>query len=525
MQTLTQLESAMVAEQRVLQKPKRSSAALGLFVAGMVLALSAPEFGQWYLAWVGLVPLLAGIFFAKTAVRAATNSILFGAGYALVYALFMFSLQPFMGIGGSRFIFPTILFYWLLCGLHQSLFFGLFGFIAHLIPRTLRLSLPQNPLKWQLLAGLTLPVLWVLIHNKLAAQPCILGIPWMVLEYSQYKQTQFIQCASLIGGIGIGGMIVLANLLAFSIICSLYRVLKGELSSREARLVTFGSACLLFLIFAIPNLFGSVQLASKNTKFAEERSTFVSIVQGVGAERAAKPEAEISRYLKLSRSAPSGICAWPEWALAVDLPNFAALHPHLKRITMEEKQSWLIGSNEMDAGSKRSYNVACAFNSQGEFLQPVYRKQIRVPFGEYVPPALKPFAGLFLPQAKFEASSGQQSISYDLEGGTVSPLLCLEILYPELSAASVRDGAQMLIDLSCITWFSSPAPGRQLIAASVFRALETSRFVVYATSTGPSAFVDDNGRIVVQTPFNKSLLISRDVSFRNVLTEFVKWYR
>lgn len=503
--------------------PKRFQTCVALFVAGAFLALSAPGFEQWYLAWFGLVPLLAGIFLAKSHKHAVINAMIFGAGYTLLYTHFILSLQPFMGIGGPQFIVPTRYFYWLFAGLHQSLFFGIFAFLAYSLPQVSRISFEKSPLRWLFLMSLAIPFLWVLTHNKLGAQICIFGIPWTLLEYSQYKQIPLLQCASLIGGIGIGGIIVLFNLIIFASLHLVLLAIKGVFARTAARRILVSNVCTLFLLVAIPNIFGLLQLNRQEQKGASGPSTLVSIVQGVGSDLAASTEEEIGRYLNLCRSAPAGICVWPEWALYVDLPNFKPLHASIKRITREEKQSWLIGSNETD--NNRSYNVACAFNSSGKFLEPTYRKQIRVPFGEYVPALFKPFAKLLSPQMRLEPSSGNRSVSYELEGGRASPILCFEVLYPELTAEAVRNGSELVVDLSCITWFTSPVPGQHLIAASALRAVETSRYLVYATSTGPSAILAPSGRIVVQTPFAKSLLISRLVTFRNVITPFMQWYR
>src|SRR5262249_18407826 len=57
------------------------------------------------------------------------------------------------------------------------------------------------------------PLAWIFIVNKLGNAHCLLGVPWSMLEYSQYKNIEFIQIADIIGGIGIAYLLVMVNTL------------------------------------------------------------------------------------------------------------------------------------------------------------------------------------------------------------------------------------------------------------------------------------------------------------------------
>lgn len=493
---------------RSIAAPKRAELPLWAAVpAGAALALSAPGFDQWYLAWVGLIPLLAGIFLTKSWRSAIVFAGLFGGAYTLTHVHWMLTLRPFMGLGGPQNVVATAILYLTICVVHQGILFAIFAGFARTILGVLKLDFRRNTLAWTIVGSIVLPLLWVFLFNKIGNSSVVWGMPWTVLEYSQYRQTSFIQIAQVIGGIGIGAFIVFVNVNLFSSIC-------GKLRYNLPPLFAVLTAILMF---------GSIVV--NKVSEGEPRSSLISLVQA-NANEETKVDEAAGRNLQLSLSAPQGICIWPEWALSVDLPNFPELTARIEQVVSRERQDWLIGSTEGPDRQHR-YNVACAFTPGEGFLHPVYRKRMLVPFGEYRPwlvnelyravdPRTPPYVGTL---------AGTNGVVYKLSRGTVAPLLCLEILYPELTAEAVRNGAEGLVDLSSLVWFTSPTVGKHLIAASVLRAVETSRSVAYATIGGPSAIIDAHGRILVQTPANRKLLVSREMEFHSELTPFARWFR
>jgi apolipoprotein N-acyltransferase len=491
-------------------------------LAGAVLGLSAPGLDQWYLAWFGLVPLFAGTFLPKTKTQSVINSFLFGACYTLVHLHWVLTLRPFMAIGGPQNLIPTALFYWLLSGVHQATLFAVFAFIARSLFEIFGLCLKRSPAQWLALAVLALPCLWVLTFNKIGNSSQVLGIPWTMLEYSQYQQSYLIQIAGIVGGVGIGAFIVAANVVGFSTLSLFFQRRQNGFQPKGLRQPVVSGVATILAVLIVTYTFGAVTLSKADTSGAQ--STFLSIVQA-NPEAKAKQQDVARTNLTLCMAGPAGLCLWPEWSLAVDLPSFPELTDHIKRITKEQHQDWLVGSTDRNAG--HDYNVACAFTAEGQFLQPVYRKRKLVPFGEYRPWLLNEIARIISPRTPAYVGTfpGSDAAVYQLRKGTVAPLLCLEIAYPELTAEACRKGAELIVDLSNITWFDSPTVGKHLIACGVLRAIETSRYVAYATTTGPSAIIDPTGKILISLPPKRSVLVSREVAFRSKLTPFVQWFR
>jgi apolipoprotein N-acyltransferase len=80
--------------------------------------------------------------------------------------------------------------------------------------------------------------------------------------------------------------------------------------------------------------------------------------------------------------------------------------------------------------------------------------------------------------------------------------ICHEILHADLVAASVRNGAQLLVNVANDSWLArlSDGAGRQHLAMAQLRAVETRRYLVRAAITGASAVFDPFGRIVATLP-------------------------
>jgi apolipoprotein N-acyltransferase len=66
--------------------------------------------------------------------------------------------------------------------------------------------------------------------------------------------------------------------------------------------------------------------------------------------------------------------------------------------------------------------------------------------------------------------------------------------------------------------------GQQMIAFSVFRAVENGRYFVFAANTGPSAIIDSAGRIKELSGQEKDLVLVGKVSLSSELTPFTHWF-
>jgi apolipoprotein N-acyltransferase len=83
---------------------------------------------------------------------------------------------------------------------------------------------------------------------------------------------------------------------------------------------------------------------------------------------------------------------------------------------------------------------------------------------------------------------------------TVGILICWENVFARLARESVKDGANVLVQLTNDAWFGHSAAPRQHNLMSVMRAVENHVPIVIASNTGPSQIIDRYGRVVASAP-------------------------
>jgi apolipoprotein N-acyltransferase len=153
----------------------------------------------------------------------------------------------------------------------------------------------------------------------------------------------------------------------------------------------------------------------------------------------------------------------------------------------------------------------------------VYNKRHLVPFGEYVPLAslLRGLIKFFdLPMSGFSAGAKHQP-HLEVAGQPLAPSIC----YEDAFGSEVIDflpQATLLINGSNNAWYGRSLAPHQHLQISRMRALETSRELIRATTTGISALVDQHGQIIARTPEFKTDVLEGQVQPRTGATPYVR---
>lgn len=511
------------------QKTSEKAFALCLSaVFGAVLALSAPGFEQSYIAWVGLIPFLFATFTSRTVLQAFNRAFAFGAAYTLTYGHWLLSLNPAWSWISPDYIGLTAAFWWIVCALHQGTVFGVIAVILRKLPMSSG-WFPEFEKGIKIPIIVAFPLLWVLMLNKVANCPATLGFPWTMLEYSQYRNLELIQAAKFVGGIGIGALIVLVNTVLFSTIINLFPRTSHGITSMRSPFAAIMS--LSWVVLIVLGLLRYGQTSLHETALHSPRTLPVTLLQGnlSGKADGARPVDIMSRYLSLASQAPPGLCVWTEWVLPINLarPSDDTIKGLLTLAQMQ-KQSWLLGALEKDKLGN-TYNAVCGMTDGCEMAKPVYRKRFLVPFLEHLPEwvSKSPLRSLVstLAPGEVDLQPGTSPNVMNIAEANIGSLICLEVVQPELVNDSVRDGAEVLVDLSNTSWYDSPLPGRQMIAFSVLRAVETSRAVLFSTTVGPSSIIHPNGKIIAETKPRTTAIVNKRVPLNSEITPFVRWFR
>lgn len=486
-------------------------------LAGLICGLSCPGLGQWYIAWFGLVPLLLAIFCSRSKRQAFLCASAFGLTYNLVYLQWLLTTVGSSWSGSAQHA-PQLMAFacWLVFGLQQALIIGVFG----LTVRWLFNRAGQHPNHWSFLL---VPLAWVLIVNKLGNCTHLLGAPWTMLEYSQYKQTAILQICPYIGGIGLEALIMLANVAVAVVIGKCLSRLK--VTSAFCGIGIFPSLFVLALVGSC-SAYGTYRLKEEP---AQSSAVKISILQGnIRVSQKLSARQSVGRYIALADQVPPSIVLWPEFSIPVSISVNQSAFQLFAKLAGSKRQNWLVGA--LDSSGDKSYNAACGLTERAEVLSPVYYKRLLVPFGEYLPAFVRitPLASIFAgsrSEGYTDTTAGCKAVVLELAKARLAPVICFECISPELVVESVRAGGTLIANLSDTQWFDSPLLNEQMLAFCTVRAVECHRSLAFSCNTGPSATIDSMGRLRLRSLPKQAQVMVDDLSLHNDLTPFCRWFR
>jgi len=205
----------------------------------------------------------------------------------------------------------------------------------------------------------------------------------------------------------------------------------------------------------------------------------------------------VEKLRRLSRRAPEArLVIWPETAV----PAFAdqveqALLAPLDAAYRAEGRTLLLGIPVR--GNEGYYNALLRLGADGRGQ---YRKRHLVPFGEYMPlrALLAPLARWWaVPMSDFSPGRGRPLLT--LAGRPAGMSICYEDAFGAEVVQALPEAA-FLVNVSNDAWFGDSLAPHQHLEMARMRALETGRWMLRATNTGISAFIDPRGRVAARLP-------------------------
>ncbi len=467
-------------------------------LSGVLLFLAFPKHDLGWLAWVGLVPLLAAI--SGKSVKSA-----FFLSYLCGIIFFVGVFNWVFQIPGYKFLHHAFLIP------YMGLYFGLFGLAFSIISERSGIAL----------ALLATPFLWVTLEY-IRANMSFLSLPWALMGHSQYQWPAIIQLVSLTGTYGLSFLIILVNA-AVAAACLAF--LSGFRIQRTAVSLLLGAAVMAGLTL----FYGHVTLLGAREGRKEVR---VSVLQGnIDQERKSDPKkyakSIMEDYVTLSRQASKDhpeLIVWPEAATpGFILKNMAVLNQVVSLIRGTGTY-FLIGSSEYPKFARdkpssqlRVGNTALFFSPEGKVLGQ-YLKIHLVPFGEYIPfEGIISWPRFIVPENKksYEVQGKKWNL-FAFDDAKFGVLICWEIVFPQLFRRFVKDGANFMINITNEGWFGKSAAPYQMAAISAFRAVENRVSLVRAANTGISCFIDPYGRITGRVKQNNKDIFVRGYSTREI---------
>jgi apolipoprotein N-acyltransferase len=354
-----------------------------------------------------------------------------------------------------------------------------------------------NPI---LLAGGWLACEFVRAHGGL-------GSPWALVAYSQVSWTRVVQIADLAGPYGIGMLVAGVNA------CVAARWAPA-LRGRRPGLATATIAAALVSVC----LYGQWRLGQT---FAEGRAVRVAVVQG-GAPPADKAQraAHLTSYVALTRAAAAPLAdliVWPEYAVTGYLDEPSSTRDSVLRLADDTGADVILGGPHYTPSSAGTRYHNSAYLVRDGRVAARYDKHRLVPFAED-----GRFSWLFGDRTT-DYTAGLGAFVLPATAMRVGTLLCVEAMFPDVVSQAVRQGAEVLVNLSNDAWFGHAAPARQQLEIATLRAVENRRYLVRAASTGFSAVVDPYGRTLVESAFDADQVLNATVRASHARTPYQRW--
>ncbi|HEX5701946.1 MAG TPA: apolipoprotein N-acyltransferase [Pyrinomonadaceae bacterium] len=448
--------------------------------SAILLVLSFPNFDLWWLAWIGLAPLL---FAVATTSRKRTAFVLgliwgmiffYGTCWWLTYPMIHFAgVAPWLA-------YPLLL----LPVVFVSVFPAMACLcISHVVKRFGTSALVGTPLVW-------VACDWL--------RAVVTGLDWNALGYSQAFQPFFIQSARAGGVYAVTFLIVIAN--AAITFGAIHRTTRRIV---VAVVVLLGVYCVLGMSFMAamnrgpvssePQPFDAVVAVQPNVPMTQQDDAGFRML--------------LERHVQLSDEAFSRagvteaqhrLLIWPESPMNFSYSRDPQLQATIGSLARTHRTYVLLNSLE-PAPNGGSYNSAILVNEQGQKIAQ-YDKIRLMPFGENVPlPRWLPGSGS-VRSIVGEFTPGSSHTLMPLGAFRAGVFICIEAAHADVARAFTNTGADVLINISNDGYLGPTAVMRQHLAAAVFRAVENDRDLVRATNSGISAYIDSNGTVRDATP-------------------------
>jgi apolipoprotein N-acyltransferase len=494
----------------MIELNRATRAALAV-ISGLLLAAAFPKVDLSLLAWVAFVPLLYAIEGEPTR-RVMLYAWLQGfAGYVASVYWIAITLHNFTSLNVYEAIAPMLL----LAAVLALFTAASFGIAAYSAPR-LRIPIV-----------IVLPIVWTGFEWLRTYFP--IGFPWNLLGYTAYQNLELIQFAEFTGVYGVSALIVFANAVVYMV--------AFQTHPQRTQAASLGT---LTILMAAAFIFGSIRIHEIKGR-AMQGPLKVAMVQGdIPQSIKWDPgflESSYKIYSDQSAAAAqhgADLIIWPEAAAAfffqpedrypAAFAQDAAYRQRLLTLTTRTNSPILFGAPALGVENGRVgfYNRAYLVAPGGR-VEGWYDKIQLVPFGEYVP-----FRRLFgyivnrVVTGFGDMFPGRVQTVFQVHDAKLGVLICYESIFPNLSRSVVRDGAEILVNITNDAWYGESSAPYQLLAMAAMRAVETKVPLVRVANTGISAVIEPTGRITEPTPLFTRGTQTAEVYWRRELTVYAR---
>ncbi len=204
---------------------------------------------------------------------------------------------------------------------------------------------------------------------------------------------------------------------------------------------------------------------------------------------------------ELAKDSNVDFVLWPE--NAVDVDPFTNVD--VKKALDSVDKPLIIGAI-MGKGNK-FLNTSILWGGE---LPPIYIKQHLTPFGEYIP--LRSLASKISPYTDrvTDFEPGQEQVLFTIKSAVIAPIICFELVDDQLLHEAAVSANILAVQTNSATFGMSAESAQQLSITRV-RAIEHGRNIVSVSTTGYSAVINSDGKVLQKSSMGTAETIRAEV--------------
>ena len=461
---------------------------LFLIILGMVTSLSLPPFNFFI---INFFTFTLFFLFLMRKIDQTEDFIFFLYGWSFGFGYFVTNLY-WISISLTfdkdfKFLIPLTIF---LIPSFLAIFYGLASFLFKILKLRTKIG---SFLTFSLILGVM----------EFLRGSILTGFPWNLVVYSFSDQLEFISISSVLGTYAL-------NLFCISLFTapSIF-----FLSLNKKKYLSIGIFIFLIAVSFYAYGFYHKEKFDKTTKDINEYKIRI-IGSNISLDRFyldIDPISVIEDLVEISKPNLNEkiIFVWPEGSLPKISQKELIEYSWLFEKKFNENHLLIIGTNNyLDINDTRKYfNGFSVFDNKLRILHS-YNKINLVPFGEFLPfeNLLRNFGLRSLTNNYQSFSRGSErniiEINKDNFSLKILPLICYEIIYS--GKLFNKPEFDLIINISEDGWFGNSIGPKQHFVHSIFRAIESGKYILRSSNNGIAGIINPIGVIEETVEFRKT---------------------
>ena len=319
------------------------------------------------------------------------------------------------------------------------------------------------------------------------------GFPWNLIAYSFSENIYFIQILSVIGTYSF-------NLICISLFCVPAVFILRQNRKQIVVCFFFILISTFFLIFGNfkNNQFNSLDNV-KNPFVIRAISPNISLDRFYSKQDELKIISELISLSSPAKKIPT-IFIWPEGIIPDSHLRDMSIYKDLFLNNFGTNDLIVMGLNSIETINDKNllFNSMAVFDNKMDLIKS-YNKVNLVPFGEFIPfENVLGLIGLKTVTNNYQSfSSGKDRTLLNIKNNEIDisllPLICYEIIY---SGKLFKDNNfDYIINISEDGWFGKSIGPEQHFSHSIFRSIESGKYIIRSSNNGVSAIINPMGII------------------------------